>query len=61
MPNPVYYKKDPNLADLKTNCATLVTDSATIKADVATIKQLIYSLTTSSVIGGCRCQLQLGH
>lgn len=35
MPNPVYYKKDPNLADLKTNCATLVTDSATIKAAVA--------------------------
>jgi len=38
MPNQVYYKKDPNLADLKTNSDTVKADVATVKADLATTK-----------------------
>lgn len=48
MPNQVYYKKDPNLADLKTNSDTLVTDSATIKADLATTKGSAGTIATNS-------------
>jgi hypothetical protein len=61
MPNPVYYKKDPNLADLKTNSDTLVTDSATIKADVATTKGSAGTIATNTGTTATNTGTTAGH